>query len=79
MKKNKLKRYSWIHEIELDLEVMNNEWWFLKSISDSWNRVIVAYEKQEEEVLDNNIQQDVWENKEDDKEWVISDDWWASE
>lgn len=75
MIKNKLKRYSSLHELELDLDEMNNNEWYVTSISDCWNRVLVIYEK----VLEDNNIQDVWWSKEmtqEENEWVES--WWIA-
>lgn len=73
MKKNKLKRYSWIHELELDLESMNKEWWVIQSISDIGNRILVIFFKDDTILEDNNIQDD-WKAKE---EIIWNDTWWA--
>ena len=73
MKKNKLKRYSWIHELELDLESMNKEWWVIQSISDIGNRILVIFFKDDTILEDNNIQDD-WKAKE---EIVWDDTWWV--
>ena len=54
---------------------MNDEWWFIQSISDIGSRILVSYERDNDEVLsDNNIQDD-WEAKEEINESI---DWWDS-
>ena len=78
MWKNKLKRYTWIHELELDLESMNKEWRVIQSISDIGNRILVVFFKDDAILEDNNIQDD-WKAKEEiiwnDTWWVVLSDW----
>lgn len=78
MAENKIKRYSWIHELELDLDVWNNKGYFVQSMSDSWSRILVIYEKD----LNYNINEDGktnWDNKgEDTKDetwWMVLSSW----
>ena len=77
--KNKLKRYTWIHELELDIESMNKEWWVVNNITDNWNRILVVFMKEdtpiEEGALPINNIEDVWEDEtetQDDEPWTDS-------
>lgn len=56
MATNKIKRYSSLHELEVDLNNMNEQWWFIKTMSDNNGRVLVAYEFDKSFLNDNNIQ-----------------------
>ena len=56
MATNKIKRYSSLHELEVDLNNMNEQWWFIKTMSDNNGRVLVAYEFDKGFLNDNNIQ-----------------------
>lgn len=58
MKKNILKRYGWLNELEKDLNSMNEQGWYVSSLTDIGNRIMCIYEKEFEEVLNTNTIQD---------------------
>lgn len=62
MKKNVIKRYSGIRELEKELEEMNGKWYFIQSISDCWTRIIAVYEFDENFTLDNTKQDETIED-----------------
>lgn len=78
MWENKIKRYTWLHELEVDLELMNTDWWTVVTISDTGSRILVVYDKywyDKHIDLDSNNNQDgeietaVWEETMDANTW----------
>lgn len=62
MKKNVIKRYSGIRELEKELEDLNNKGYFIQSISDCWTRILAVYEFDENFTLDNTKQDETIED-----------------
>lgn len=62
MKKNVIKRYSGIRELEKELEDLNNEGYFIQSISDCWTRILAVYVFDENFTLDNTKQDETIED-----------------
>lgn len=54
---NKIKRYNSIHELEQNLEDMNNQGYYIQSISERGNRILVVFIK-DDTILDNNQTKD---------------------
>lgn len=62
MKKNVIKRYSGIRELEKELEEMNEKGYFIQSISDCWTRILAVYVFDENFTLDNTKQDETIED-----------------
>ena len=68
---NKIKRYNSIHELEQNLEDMNNQGYYIQSISERGNRILVVFIK-DDTILDNN------QTKDEEPE-MDTNTWWVSE
>ena len=62
MKKNVIKRYSGIRELEKELEDLNEKGYFIQSISDCWTRILAVYVFDENFTLDNTKQDETIED-----------------
>ena len=62
MKKNVIKRYSGIRELEKELEDLNDKGYFIQSISDCWTRILAVYVFDENFTLDNTKQDETIED-----------------